>query len=346
MGIDTECDLAVEAREDGHIKKVIAGFRNRLLGQHLGVPEEMVSRTFESEGSLIKTIEKLQGNERTLVPLEREAPKWLDKIMPGSSLIDPERPIKADRLVQILLPKEDLKKSYINFLGIFLIILLVVALAGMWRWTALGEWFSMQNILHEANQLKGNALMPIFVYLFYLIGGLTFFPVMVMILATALFFEPLRGFFYSLTGCLLSASFSYFLGRTMGRNIVRRLSGASVNKLSERLGKNGLTALLALRIVPIAPFTAVNIVAGASHIRFGSYLLTTFLGLFPGIFAITILGHGLETLIHDPSPGGFAFLGGWAVLTIIIFVGMRKWLSKYSNGADKNRSDGKPKHGS
>src|SRR5690606_15545906 len=42
MGIDTECDLTIEARGDAERRKVIAGFRSRLLAEHLGVPVEEV----------------------------------------------------------------------------------------------------------------------------------------------------------------------------------------------------------------------------------------------------------------------------------------------------------------
>jgi phosphatidylserine/phosphatidylglycerophosphate/cardiolipin synthase-like enzyme/uncharacterized membrane protein YdjX (TVP38/TMEM64 family) len=336
LGLDTECDLAIEARGDMKIRRAIAHFRNYLLGQHLGVPEETVAQTIESEGSLIATIEKLRGNERTLVPLEREAPKWLDKLAPGGALIDPERPFDPDRVIQALLPKENGRKHYLSLLGVVLFFLIAAGLAGMWRWTALGDWFSVQNILIEADQMKETPLMPLLVYAFYLVGGLVFFPVMVMIVVTAIVFEPLKGFWYSLSGCLLSASFTYFLGRTLGRNLIRRLSGSRANQVSQRLGRNGLTALLALRVVPVAPFTAVNLVAGASHIKFGSYFVTTFLGMFPGIFAITILGQGIEKIIRNPTPEGFVFLAVWLALTLLILFGMRKWVSK------RERSDGKP----
>lgn len=38
MGLDTECDLMIEAGSDTQTQKAIAHFRNRLVGEHLGVP--------------------------------------------------------------------------------------------------------------------------------------------------------------------------------------------------------------------------------------------------------------------------------------------------------------------
>jgi len=44
MGLDTECDLAIEANEPSK-KQIIANFRHRLLAEHMGVsPDEVAAR--------------------------------------------------------------------------------------------------------------------------------------------------------------------------------------------------------------------------------------------------------------------------------------------------------------
>src|SRR5690606_36280933 len=44
MGIDTECDLAVESEGDPRARRAIARLRERLLAEHLGTTEEAVAR--------------------------------------------------------------------------------------------------------------------------------------------------------------------------------------------------------------------------------------------------------------------------------------------------------------
>jgi uncharacterized membrane protein YdjX (TVP38/TMEM64 family) len=77
-----------------------------------------------------------------------------------------------------------------------------------------------------------------------------------------------------------------------------------------------------LRLVPLAPFTVVNIVAGVSEVRLGDFLLGSALGLLPGIAFATLFGHQLGSWLRDPDPWGLALLlgvlavalaGGWAV---------------------------------
>ena len=60
MGLDTECDLAVEAvpghATDRAVAAEILGLRDALLGEHLGVPPDDIARTlarsFEKRGDL------------------------------------------------------------------------------------------------------------------------------------------------------------------------------------------------------------------------------------------------------------------------------------------------------
>lgn len=339
MGMDTECDLALEARGNDRIVKTIAAFRSRLLGHHLGVSAEAAALVCEEEQSFIAAIEKLRGGDQTLAPLETDVPELLDRLMPDSAVMDPENPIDAERLLEIVVPEDDVKKSFVNLLGGFLVLLVLVGIAGAWRWTALGDWLSVKNVLGVAHQLSGDPLMPLFVFTSYLIGGLVFFPVLILIIVTAFLFGPVAGFVYSLGGCLLSAAFTYGMGRVFGRDIVRRLGGAYVNRLSRRLGKNGILAVFTARIFPVAPFSTINIIAGASHIRFRDFVLGTLLGMVPGILMITVFGGGLKAIISDPSPEGFAFLAFWIGLIIFLVILTQRWISRYETRRRKKSAN-------
>ena len=58
---------------------------------------------------------------------------------------------------------------------------------------------------------------------------------------------------------------TYSVGSLLGRETVRRFAGAQVSRLSRRIARHGLTAILIVRILPVAPFTVVNVMAGASR---------------------------------------------------------------------------------
>jgi phosphatidylserine/phosphatidylglycerophosphate/cardiolipin synthase-like enzyme len=89
MGLDTECDLAIEA--DGEaVRRTIAGIRARLIGEHLDVAPEQVGETMSATGSLIAAIEALNHNRRGLRRFDPgEGPT---RLALGTGIIDPARP--------------------------------------------------------------------------------------------------------------------------------------------------------------------------------------------------------------------------------------------------------------
>ena len=87
-------------------------------------------------------------------------------------------------------------------------------------------------------------------------------------------------------------------------------------------------------MLPIAPFTFINLAAGASHVRFVDFLAGTFLGMAPGILVITLLGNQLSQVLSDPEPKQLGLFGllvlGWLGLSL----GMQAVASKLRTSSD------------
>ena len=97
MGFDTECNIAFEARGEERTRRAIAGLRSRLLAEHLGTqPEEVASEMAHQSGSLIRTIDALRRPGRTLKPINPAVSAEIDRFVPASALIDPERPVDPE----------------------------------------------------------------------------------------------------------------------------------------------------------------------------------------------------------------------------------------------------------
>jgi uncharacterized membrane protein YdjX (TVP38/TMEM64 family) len=69
-----------------------------------------------------------------------------------------------------------------------------------------------------------------------------------------------------------------------------------------------LLAVVFVRLLPIAPFSVVNVVAGASHIGWRDFLLGTAIGLLPGVLLISLFVDRATAAIRDPGPAAFALL--------------------------------------
>jgi phospholipase D1/2 len=96
MGFDTECDLAIEAREeDETTRRAILDVRDCLLSEHLGVtPEHLAAALARHHGSLIRTVEALAraaGTGRTLVPFEAPELGEAERLLAESDLFNPDQ---------------------------------------------------------------------------------------------------------------------------------------------------------------------------------------------------------------------------------------------------------------
>jgi uncharacterized membrane protein YdjX (TVP38/TMEM64 family) len=109
---------------------------------------------------------------------------------------------------------------------------------------------------------------------------------------------------------------------------VRRLSGPSINRISERLSRHGVMTVALLRMVPVAPFSVINVAAGAIRIRLRDFLLGTAVGMAPGMAALTVFGDRVEALLRDPTPARVAMLAGALVLVLGVTYLTDRWASR------------------
>jgi phospholipase D1/2 len=117
----------------------------------------------------------------------------------------------------------------------------------------------------------------------------------------------------------------------LGHETVRRLAGSRLNKISRRLAQKGVLAIIAVRIIPVAPFSLINLVAGASHIRFRHFLIGTLIGELPGLLGISIFVDQIGEAVRHPGPGSFVALIVAALLIVLGVFGLRRWLGKGTN---------------
>jgi len=322
MGLDSECNLALEAGQDEELRGVIGQLRSQLLGEHLGAGTGDVDAAMAAGGGLIAAIENLHNEGRTLEPLDASVDPAVDKMVPESALIDPEQPVDASELLSQLVASEQQPHGVRRAaLGVGTLVLLV-ALAAAWRWTELGNLLDLDSLIRQARTLAAHPAAPLLLTAGFAIACSLAVPLTLLVVAAVLAFGAVEGFLYSLVAAQLSALLSYWVGRSAGRDLVRRYAGKRLNKISRQLSERGILAIVTLRIVPVAPYAVINLVAGASHISLRDFAIGTLLGLLPGLTAISLFGEGLEQSLHDPDLASFA----WLAALIVGLMGLTLWL--------------------
>jgi phosphatidylserine/phosphatidylglycerophosphate/cardiolipin synthase-like enzyme/uncharacterized membrane protein YdjX (TVP38/TMEM64 family) len=334
MGLDTECDISIECRPDEQrISEGLKTFRNRLLSEHLSASIEHISQSIEDSGSVITAIESLRkrNSQRTLRPLEPKLPRYTDTVLTESELVDPEQPVNVDKIFYHAILEEKptgaARRIQVWVASLFLLILLALA----WRYTQLGDWLDLNAITQSIENIRKSSFAPILLVGGFALAALLMLPVTLLIIASVIVFGPLTGSGYALLGAVLSAILGYLVGAVLGRDAIKGLAQGRIKRISQRLATRGVFTIVVLRIVPIAPFTIINLVAGASHIRLRDFFWGTTLGITPGICAIALLTDRARATLANPEPATVAMLVGLALIILSASYYLSRYLLKYSS---------------
>lgn len=208
------------------------------------------------------------------------------------------------------------------------LVLALAALAGLaaaWTWSPMREWLDMERIV-EGLRTLGQAFGPVAATVGFGLALALAVPLTFLTLATLVAFGPWTGFLTCMAGAALGAALSHGLGALLGREVVQRLGGPRVNAVSQRLADHGLLAVIAIRMVPVAPFAVVNMVAGASQISLRQMLLGTAIGMAPGTLVMAFFVEQIVAALRDPGPLAYALLAGTVLLIVAAGIGARRWI--------------------
>lgn len=335
MGIDTECDVTIEARGDQEVEEVIGRFRQALLCEHLDVSREQLQEALASSSSLLAAIAQCNSGtwrlEEVTVEITKAEELWLE----NRNILDPERPIRTDRMLREVLPVPDSGVDLKVVLRLGSVLLFVVVAAGLWFLLPTEQYLESGKALALLDWVREQPVGPLVLMAIYVVASLLITPITLLISATILLYGPVLGAVYALTGSVLSAAVTYYAGVMVNKSTLQRFSGRYLDKVNRFLARKGIISTAVVRLFPLAPFTVINMLAGASHLRFGDYIFGTLLGMTPGILAIAGLLDRGAALFREPSISSLLLFGGLVALLVAGYRQMKKWLPDYQRAGER-----------
>jgi phospholipase D1/2 len=328
MVLDSECNVTLEAAGDARVSALIAAIRRRLLAEHTGLSESTLNLAWQQRprlnavlGALLES--GLPGPRRLTRLNPRVAPEQ-ESLLLNAALIDPEQPVAAHQLIGEFVPEERRRPVTAKLLLLGAFALGVALLTVLWQFTPLARELSFSAIVRDVSAIGSSRFGPVLVLGAYVVASFISVPITLLIAASGFVFGAWVGGAYAMTGTLCAAAATYYAGAWLGRDAVRKLAGKRINKLSERVGQRGLVAVVILRILPVAPFTVVNLVAGASQIGIRDYMLGTVIGMGPGIAMTVTFAHQFVAAIAHPSLSSVLLLVGVGALLVGLSIGLQK----------------------
>jgi phospholipase D1/2 len=323
MGMDTECDVTLEARGDPKLAAAVTSFRDCLIAEHMEADEAQVARTIREAGSISAAVEALRSGEKCLKRLEAPPPSEAELTVakvgdPGEPLFEPVVELPETPVRQARLPGRRMAFA----LGA--LVAAAIALALVWTHTPLKEYVTLENAKRISSAVTGLWWAPLVVVIAYTPASFIMFPRWIITMTAVLAFGAWKGFFLAFAGVIIAGIITFMPGRLVDRETVRRLAGQRLRPLTRFMENRGLLAVTAVRLVPLAPFPVVNVVMGAMRVKTWHFVLGTFLGMLPGMLAATVLSDQLAAALEDPSR-----VSWWLVAAAVAGLGALAWFGRH-----------------
>lgn len=167
----------------------------------------------------------------------------------------------------------------------------------------------------------------------YLLKSVTFvLPASLVYIAVGMCFPAHWAILINAVGIMLEVSASYLFGIIMGgpyvkNKLEKNKYGEKILKLQE---KNKLSAIFAIRVLPVFPIDIVSLLLGAVRMKFLQYFLVSLGGILPRVILFTILGDG----IYDYFPMQKIIVVGAVLIPVALIVWVIRYAVKMSKAED------------
>jgi uncharacterized membrane protein YdjX (TVP38/TMEM64 family) len=167
--------------------------------------------------------------------------------------------------------------------------------------------------VRDAIDPLGAAAVPAFIATSALLSC-AMFPGPLLAGASGLLFGTAVGTPVSIASATLAAVLAFSISRFVARDAVDALAGRRLREVQAWIERKGFWAVLYARLVPGAPYTLLNYVAGLTRLRLLAFAAATAIAVSPRAFAYTALGGSLDDLA---SPEAIVAI----VLLVVMAVG-------------------------
>ena len=161
-------------------------------------------------------------------------------------------------------------------------------------------------------------------------------------IAGGFLFGLIGGSLATIVGATFGASLLFLAAKTSLGASLRRMAGGYAKKVRAEFNDSPMAYMFAMRFVPAMPFPVANILPAILGAKFRDYVITTALGIIPGVIAYTWVGAGLgatfargedpdlTSVFHNLLPAAIALL-----IVSLLPVAWKKFFPKKSGNLEE-----------
>lgn len=237
-----------------------------------------------------------------------------------------------------------MKKPILLLIAFAMLVALLLALRGQSiDLETLRTWLSELSDWQRSNALT---LALVFFAAYVAIAALSLPLAVWMTLAAGALFGFWQGLLIVSFASTIGATLAFLASRYLLRDWVRERLGARAVAIDEGMRRDGPFFLFSLRLIPVIPFFAVNLLMGLTSIRALTFYLVSQVGMLAGTTAYVNAGTQLaklESLSGIVSPAllfSFALLGlfPWIARMVLNILKRRKVYARWSRPKSFDRN--------
>lgn len=217
---------------------------------------------------------------------------------------------------------------------LLIMVVLLIVLAIGWRYLASTGLLTAEQLEHWLGRLDAVRASPWVVpgtLVVYVIALLLAFPLTLLVVLTGLLFGPWWGLLYATLGTLSSSGVTFWVGHLLGREPLERHGGKHLRSLSGYMSVRGIRTMILINLLPLAPFTFTNLMAGAFNMPFARYMVGSAIGIIPGLAFVTVLGGQAGRILQAQDNQDLFLAIGVSVIVALLFAAVMVLVRRYRN---------------
>ena len=167
----------------------------------------------------------------------------------------------------------------------------------------------------------------LFFLIYVVVTALSLPGAAIMTLAAGAAFGLVRGTVIASFASSIGATLAMLVARYVLREPLSRRYRERLQRIDAGIARDGAFYLFTLRLVPVFPFFAINLLAGLTALRVGTFYWVSQLGMLPGTIAYVFAGTQLARISSPSDVLSPGLLGAFALLGVLPL--LLRWLIRW-----------------
>jgi uncharacterized membrane protein YdjX (TVP38/TMEM64 family) len=194
------------------------------------------------------------------------------------------------------------------------IILLLLALTIIFL-SPIKKYLFQLDLSEYFKTFKNSPFAPLIFIGFYVISVLFALPGLPVTLLSGALFGFGLGAIVTVVGSNLGIQLTFLISRYFGKALVPYLSKRFpyMGVMDKKIKNNGLRVIIAMRLIPVVPFNAINYLAGFTSLKYKDFAFGSFVGMLPA--SLLYVYFGASAIDVKDNPAGLIL----SVVLLILF---------------------------